>query len=63
MTDAQLDAERRKGHESASAAMSGPVADEARTPAALALGAWLAVGIPLAWGVWITLEKALVLFR
>jgi MFS family permease len=28
-----------------------------------ALLAWAAVGIPLAWGVWITLEKALVLFR
>jgi MFS family permease len=25
--------------------------------------AWLAVGLPLAWGVWITLEKALVLFE
>jgi MFS family permease len=25
--------------------------------------AWAAVGIPLAWGIWITLEKALVLFR
>jgi MFS family permease len=25
--------------------------------------AWLAVGIPLAWGVWITLKSALVLFR
>src|SRR5262249_20436178 len=24
--------------------------------------AWLAVGIPLAWGVWITVSKALVLF-
>ena len=28
-----------------------------------AILAWAAVGIPLAWGVWITLEKALVLFR
>jgi MFS family permease len=28
-----------------------------------ALLAWSAVGIPLAWGVWITLQKALVLFR
>jgi MFS family permease len=27
-----------------------------------ALLAWVAVGIPLAWGVWITLQKALVLF-
>lgn len=25
--------------------------------------AWTAVGIPLAWGVWITLEKAWVLFH
>ncbi|HEX6105528.1 MAG TPA: hypothetical protein VFZ26_08095 [Gemmatimonadales bacterium] len=25
--------------------------------------AWIAVGVPLLWGVWITLTKALVLFR
>ncbi len=25
--------------------------------------AWVAVGLPLAWGVWQTLRKALVLFR
>jgi hypothetical protein len=25
--------------------------------------AWLAVGVPIAWGVWITLSTALVLFR
>lgn len=24
--------------------------------------AWLAVGLPLAWGVWVTLQKALILF-
>ena len=24
--------------------------------------AWLAVGIPIAWGVWVTLQSALVLF-
>jgi len=28
-----------------------------------AVVAWLIVGIPLAWGVWITLQKAIVLFR
>ncbi len=28
-----------------------------------ALLAWAAVGIPLAWGIWITLEQALVLFK
>jgi hypothetical protein len=25
--------------------------------------AWLAVGIPLLWGVWTTLQKAAALFR
>ncbi|MGI4810513.1 MAG: MFS transporter small subunit, partial [Janthinobacterium lividum] len=28
-----------------------------------ALLAWSAVGIPLVWGIWVTLTKALVLFR
>ena len=32
-----------------------------RPSATLAL-AWLAVGIPIAWGVWVTLQSALVLF-
>jgi len=30
---------------------------------AMALLAWAAVGIPIAWGVWITLANAMVLFR
>jgi len=25
--------------------------------------AWAAVGIPLLWGIWITVDKALVLFQ
>jgi hypothetical protein len=25
--------------------------------------AWTAVGVPLAWGIWKTLAKALILFR
>jgi hypothetical protein len=60
MTEAELEAERRAGHESATRSMNGGTANP---PQALAIAAWLAVGIPLAWGVWITLEKALVLFR
>jgi hypothetical protein len=32
------------------------------SPVALTL-AWLAVGIPLAWGVWQTLMKSLALFK
>jgi hypothetical protein len=62
MTDAELEAERRAGHEGGArqAARAEAAAD---TPTPLAIAAWLAVGIPLAWGVWITLGKALVLFR
>ncbi len=29
---------------------------------ALVIVAWLAVGLPLLWGVWMTLKKAAVLF-
>ena len=25
--------------------------------------AWIAVGLPLLWGIWTTLKKAIVLFR
>jgi len=27
------------------------------------LGAWLVVGVPLAWGIYATLQKAALLFR
>jgi hypothetical protein len=30
---------------------------------ALVVLAWLAVGLPLAWGVFVTLQKAAILFR
>ena len=33
------------------------------SPTWLIVAAWLAVGVPIAWGVWITLQKAAVLFR
>jgi hypothetical protein len=29
----------------------------------LVAAAWIAVGIPLLWGVWMTLKKAALLFR
>ena len=64
MTDAELEAERRLAHEAASRAVDSarPMSEDATSPA-LVVGAWLVVGIPLVWGVWITLEKAWVLFR
>jgi hypothetical protein len=39
------------------------VAAPEKTPPAVAIAAWLAVGIPLAWGVWVTLGKAVILFK
>ncbi|HYM42821.1 MAG TPA: OFA family MFS transporter, partial [Steroidobacteraceae bacterium] len=32
------------------------------TPAWQLFAAWIAVGIPIAWGVWVTLQKAVILF-
>jgi MFS family permease len=64
MTDAQLDAERKLAHDAAKASeVSGRYADDRPTPPALVAVAWVAVGIPILIGVWITLEKAWILFR
>jgi MFS family permease len=63
MTDEQLKAEQAIGHD-AGADHSTSLewkADPSTKP--LAVLAWLAVGIPLAWGVWITLQKTAVLFH
>jgi MFS family permease len=62
MTDAELAAERAHGEKAAPAA--GELewsANPASKP--MVIAAWLAVGIPLAWGVWITLQKTVVLFQ
>jgi MFS family permease len=66
MTDAELKAESRLAREQAAAAEAfadpaiGGAVPTSRTTLCLA---WLAVGIPLAWGVWMTLSKAVALFR
>ena len=66
MTEAELDAERKLAHERATNTTIG--APRWRRPARARvrrslIGAWLLVGIPLIWGVWITLQKVLVFFR
>jgi MFS family permease len=33
------------------------------SPGALVIAAWLAVWIPIGWGVWVTLQKAVLLFK
>jgi hypothetical protein len=55
---AALDASGKKpGAAAQPAAIEGPP-----TPTWQIVLAWLVVGIPIAWGVWITLQKAAVLF-
>lgn len=76
MTDDELAREKALAHERASAAevrdtrsgigVTGTGAGTAalsQTPQALVIAAWACVVIPLAWGVWITLQKAVVLFQ
>ena len=66
MTADELAAERRLAHDKAlaSAAAEAPVATTARhSNPGLVFAFWLLVGIPLAWGVWNTVVRALVLFK
>ena len=64
MTAPQLAAEKQLAHERDSVSANGGaiVATGATSPAVTVL-AWAAVGIPLAIGIWITLQKAVVLFK
>ena len=65
MSDEELAHEKALAHERAAASEvkgSGSGSGSA-TPTAVVAFAWAAVGIPLAWGIWITLQKAVVLFQ
>jgi MFS family permease len=63
MTDAELAEEKRLAHErSAAEAVSGPGTGGTTSTATVFL-AWAAVGIPLAWGVYMTLQSVSKLFH
>jgi len=62
MTDKELIEEKRLAHEAAVASDS-PVTGSRGGLSGGALLAWAVVGIPLAWGVWITVVKAMPLFK
>jgi hypothetical protein len=67
MTDAELAAEKKLAHErdvnaSSGGRVGGGGGAVASSPLVTAF-AWLAVGIPLMFGVWVTLQKASVLFK
>jgi hypothetical protein len=66
MTDAELAAERKLAHDAAAKNSVGGDAvavSGAGSHRALVAAFWLFVGIPLAWGIWITLTNAALLFR
>jgi MFS family permease len=62
MSDEQLQAERRLAHQTTGAAPLADAAPPGNFGAGVVL-AWLAVGVPFAWGLWTALQKAAVLFR
>jgi MFS family permease len=63
MTQAELDAEHAKLHEAKEPAASGSYGIGKGGLDAKAVPFWLLVGVPLAWGVWTTVQKAVVLFH
>ena len=62
MTDAEIAEERAKLHEKSATATSGSFGIGKGGLDAKAVPFWLLVGIPLAWGVWKTAQKAVALF-
>jgi MFS family permease len=65
MTDEELAHEKQLAHEksiSAASSSIGPVSSASSSSMTVLL-AWLAVGLPLAWGVSLTIQKAAVLFK
>ncbi|HEY0179859.1 MAG TPA: OFA family MFS transporter [Dokdonella sp.] len=65
MTDEQLAAERRRARDVAVAneAHARAAGSSAATSPALVYAAWIAIAVPVLWGVWITLQKVTVLFH
>jgi MFS family permease len=63
MSEAQLEAERRMGHQRAGQGGGAIAANGAPVSNGVVVVSWLLVGIPLAWGVMSTLGKAAALFK
>lgn len=67
MTDAELAEEKKLAHERDISTMTGTrvggSSGAATTSPIVTVFAWAAVGIPLLFGIWVTLQKASVLFK
>jgi hypothetical protein len=63
MTDSELAEEKRLAHEKMAASEVGAASSASDTvPTGVVVFAWLAVGIPLAWGVYRTLQSVAKFF-
>lgn len=62
MSDAELAAEKHLAHERNIASATGEGSDTSRTSSVAVFLAWAAVGIPLAWGVYRTLQSVAKFF-
>jgi len=65
MTDAELAVEKKLAHDRDVSTMNtgaGGISNGSSSPAVVVF-AWAAVGIPLAIGIWLTLQKAVVFFK
>ena len=60
MTAEQLAAEKKASHEQAQKSMQAPAH---KSSTVLTAVVWIAVGIPIAYGIWNTLQKAVILFH
>jgi hypothetical protein len=62
MTGAQLDALDRPTEGARETEGGAAAAAGLSTPTWLVYAAWIPVGIPILWGIWVTLQKAVLLF-
>ncbi len=62
MTDEELAAERKRARDTSATPVVADTGPAGGGLSATAAVAWLAVGVPILWGMWVTLQKALVLF-
>ena len=63
LTDEQLAAERRRAHDVVSPNAAGLRLAASGSSGGFIYAAWLGVGVPILWGVWLTLQKVMVLFH
>jgi hypothetical protein len=64
MSPEELAEEKKRAHEVSLATLNSSTSSEAgESSKAIAIFAWLAVGLPLAYGIWVTLQKSAVLFK